>query len=226
VSTQTHPNPAPAQGAGAAASAADDTLVARPADAIEVGRIMGAWGIKGGLKLKAFAADPQALFSTKRWYIEPGEARGPLLLKPVSRPAPNTASAGLPLRPRLLKVVQAREQGDSVVATVQDIEDRDAAQALAGWRVFVPRTSFPTPAEGEFYWVDLIGLDVVNREGVPLGTVTGLLETGPHCVLQLQAPDGDTLADGGQRMIPFVDAYVLGVDLPGRRITVDWDASY
>jgi len=226
VSTQTHPNPAPAQGAGAAASAADDTLVARPADAIEVGRIMGAWGIKGGLKLKAFAADPQALFSTKRWYIEPGEARGPLLLKPVSRPAPNTASAGLPLRPRLLKVVQAREQGDSVVATVQDIEDRDAAQALAGWRVFVPRTSFPTPAEGEFYWVDLIGLDVVNREGVPLGTVTGLLETGPHCVLQLQAPEGDTLADGGQRMIPFVDAYVLGVDLPGRRITVDWDASY
>ena len=226
MSTQTHPNPAPAQGAGAAASAADDTLVARPADAIEVGRIMGAWGIKGGLKLKAFAADPQALFSTKRWYIEPGEARGPLLLKPVSRPAPNTASAGLPLRPRLLKVVQAREQGDSVVATVQDIEDRDAAQALAGWRVFVPRTSFPTPAEGEFYWVDLIGLDVVNREGVPLGTVTGLLETGPHCVLQLQAPDGDTLADGGQRMIPFVDAYVLGVDLPGRRITVDWDASY
>jgi len=226
VSTQTHPNPAPAQGAGAAASAADDTLVARPADAIEVGRIMGAWGIKGGLKLKAFAADPQALFSTKRWYIEPGEARGPLLLKPVSRPAPNTASAGLPLRPRLLKVVQAREQGDSVVATVQDIEDRDAAHALAGWRVFVPRTSFPTPAEGEFYWVDLIGLDVVNREGVPLGTVTGLLETGPHCVLQLQAPDGDTLADGGQRMIPFVDAYVLSVDLPGRRITVDWDASY
>ena len=226
MSTQTHPNPAPAQGAGAAASAADDTLVARPADAIEVGRIMGAWGIKGGLKLKAFAADPQALFSTKRWYIEPGEARGPLLLKPVSRPAPTTASAGLSLRPRLLKVVQAREQGDSVVATVQDIEDRDAAQALAGWRVFVPRTSFPTPAEGEFYWVDLIGLDVVNREGVPLGTVTGLLETGPHCVLQLQAPDGDTLADGGQRMIPFVDAYVLGVDLPGRRITVDWDASY
>jgi len=226
VSTQTHPNPAPAQGAGAAASAADDTLVARPADAIEVGRIMGAWGIKGGLKLKAFAADPQALFSTKRWYIEPGEARGPVLPKPVPKPAPNMASAGQPLRPRLLKVVQAREQGDSVVATVQDIEDRDAAQALAGWRVFVPRTSFPTPAEGEFYWVDLIGLDVVNREGVPLGTVTGLLETGPHCVLQLQAPDGDTLADGGQRMIPFVDAYVLGVDLPGRRITVDWDASY
>jgi len=113
--------------------------------------------------------------------------------------------------------VTLRSVGDGVIATVQDIDDRDAAQALAGARVFVPRASFPTPDEGEFYWVDLIGLAVVNRGGVALGQVTGLIETGPHCVLRVQEPGGH------ERLIPFVSAYVDAVDLPGRRIAVDWD---
>jgi 16S rRNA processing protein RimM len=188
----------------------------RPADAVEVGRILGAWGIKGGLKVKPFASDPQALFSSKRWFIEPGDSLRP-------------GAANLPARAAgLLRVVQAREQGDCVVATVQDLDDRNAAEALAGWRVFIPRSSFPTPDSGEFYWVDLIGLAVVNREGVALGTVTGLLETGPHCVLKLARPAAEAAAEPGsdERLIPFVDAYVDRVDLAARLITVDWDPDY
>ena len=182
-----------------------------PEDAVEVGRVLGAWGIKGGIKVKAFAADPQALFSTKRWYLRP-----PDLARPV---APSAAASALP---PLLHVVQAREQGDAVVATVQEITERDAAEALKGARIFVPRASFPTPADGEFYWVDLIGLAVTNRDEVALGEVVGLIETGPHCVLRIQSAD----VAAPECLIPFVDAYVTGVDLPGRRITVDWEADY
>jgi 16S rRNA processing protein RimM len=196
--------PLPARGA------APDDAPALPADAVEVGRVLGAWGVKGGIKVKPFAADPQALFSSKRWYLQPPE---------TVMPQGNRASRSLP---PLLRVVQAREHGDGVVATVQDIDDRDAAQALAGARVFVPRASFPTPDEDEFYWVDLIGLSVANRAGVELGTVTGLIETGPHCVLRVQA----AAADAPERLIPFVAAYVDAVDLPGRRIAVDWDPEY
>jgi 16S rRNA processing protein RimM len=188
-----------------ARDAAADGAPALPADAVEVGRVIGAWGVKGGIRVRPFAADPQALFSSKRWYLQAPAgalAQGRRALRPL---------------PALLRVVQAREHGDGVVATVQDIDDRDAAQALAGARIFVPRTSFPTPDEGEFYWVDLIGLAVVNRGGVALGDVTGLIETGPHCVLRVQAPGGT------ERLIPFVSAYVDSVDLPGRRIAVDWD---
>ena len=176
-----------------------------PADAIEVGRIADAWGIKGWFKVLPHSADPQALFSSRRWYLQ-----APAGVLPQGSRAPR------PL-PALLRVVQAREHGDGVIATVQDIDDRDAAQALAGARVFVPRASFPTPDEGEFYWVDLIDLAVVNRGGVALGQVTGLIETGPHCVLRVQEPGGH------ERLIPFVSAYVDAVDLPGRRIAVDWD---
>jgi 16S rRNA processing protein RimM len=178
---------------------------ARPADAVEVGRIVGAWGVKGGIKVKPFAADPQALFSTKRWFLEPPE---------VLRP-------GLAL-PRLLRIVTVREQGDGIVATAQELPDRTAAEAAQGARVFVSRASFPTPADGEYYWVDLIGLAVFNRQGLALGQVAGLLETGPHCVISVQGEDS------GQppTLIPFVDAYVDRVDMAARRIDVDWPDDY
>ena len=177
---------------------------ARPADAVEVGRIVGAWGVQGGIKVQPFSSDPKALFSSKRWFLE--------------------ASAAKPQQvvPALLRVKTAREQGDGVVATVHDLDDRDAAAQLAGARVFVARSSFPTPGEGEFYWVDLIGLAVRNREGVDLGTVSGLVETGPHCVLRLQPAD----PDAAELMIPFVDAYVDRVDREARLIEVDWQPDY
>ncbi|MCY7316720.1 MAG: ribosome maturation factor RimM [Rubrivivax sp.] len=184
------------------ASAAEDAL---PSDAVEVGRVLGAWGIKGGIKVKAFSADPQALFSTKRWYLQPPETLRPGI-------------AAVPLPP-LLRVVQAREHGDVVVATVQGLDDRSAAEALRGARVFVPRTSFPTPDDGEFYWVDLIGLTVADRAGAVLGQVIGLIETGPHCVLRIQ-PEDSVVAEV---LIPFVGAYVDTVDEDARRITVDWN---
>jgi len=180
---------------------------ALPADAVEVGRVIGAWGIKGGIKVKPFAADPQALFSSKRWYIQPSEVARRVGIKPAE-----------PLPP-LLRVVTAKEQGDGVVATAQELPDRNAAEALKGARVFISRASFPTPDEGEFYWVDLIGLDVVNRQELVLGRVVGLIETGPHCVLRIQPAQ----SDADEVLVPFVEVYVDRVDLPQRRIHVDWD---
>ncbi len=182
-----------------------DTPVSRPADAVEVGRVIGAWGIQGGIKVKPFAADPQALFSSKRWFLEP----------------PEMARPGVSL-PTMLHIVRAKEQGDGVVAAAQELPDRTAAEALKGARIFVSRASFPTPDEGEFYWVDLIGLAVFNRDGVALGKVEGLIETGPHCVLSIQ---GDDLSQPPV-LIPFVDAYVDRVDTAAQRIEVDWQLDF
>lgn len=183
----------------------EDSAAPWPDDAVEVGRIIDAWGVKGWIKVQPFSADPQALFSTKRWFIKPSEQPR----------APGAA----PL-PGLLKVTQAREHGDGIVAGVQEVTDRNGAEALKGARVFVSRASFPTAAADEYYWVDLIGLDVVNREGASLGRVADLLDTGAHAVLRIEA-DG-----GAERLVPFVAAYVDQVDLPGRRITVDWAADW
>ncbi len=177
-----------------------------PADAIEVGRILDAWGIKGWFKVLPYSADPDALFSSKRWYLLPAEKGAKTFAGPVK-----------------LAIREAKEHSDSVVACAQDVPDRNAAEALRGARIFVARSSFPTPEKDEYYWVDLIGLDVVNREGLALGTVRELLSTGPQTVLVI----GYEL-DGKphERMIPFVSAYVDEVDLAARRIRVDWQPDY
>ncbi len=184
---------------------------ALPADAIEVGRILDAWGIKGWFKVLPHSASPEALFSSKRWFLQPPE-RG-------ARAFEGTV---------LLKVREAKDHADTVVACAQDVDDRTAAEALKGARIFIPRSSFPSPGEDEFYWVDLIGLAVVNREGVDLGRVKDLMSTGPQTVLVVawQAPGEGGEPKEQERMIPFVSAYVDQVDVPGGRITVDWQPDY
>jgi 16S rRNA processing protein RimM len=177
-----------------------------PPDAIEVGRIADAWGVKGWFKVLPHSASPEALFSSRRWFLQPAE-----------RGAKTFAGT------TLLRIREAREHADTIVASAQEVDDRDAAEALKGARIFIPRSSFPTAGDDEYYWVDLIGLDVVNREGIALGQVKDLLATGPQTVLVLAyEEDGEPR----ERMIPFVSAYVDEVDLPGRRITVDWQPDY
>ena len=177
-----------------------------PPDAVEVGRVLDAWGIKGWFKIQPYSASPEALFSSKRWFLQPPE-RG-------ARHFSGTVG---------LSVQQAREHADTVVASAHEVPDRTAAEQLKGARIFIARSSFPTPEEGEYYWVDLIGLAVVNREGVALGQVAELLATGPQQTLVLTyQEDGKSL----ERLIPFVDAYVDEVDVAGKRITVDWQPDY
>jgi len=182
-----------------------------PADAIEVGRIADAWGIKGWFKVLPYSADPQALFSSKRWYLLPAEIGA------------KTFSGAQRLRVR-----EAKEHSGTVVASAQEVDDRTAAQALRGARIFVARSSFPTAAADEYYWVDLIGLDVVNREGVALGKVTELLSAGAQTVLVLafEQADADGVSQAAERMIPFVSAFVDSVSLLERRIMVDWQEDY
>jgi len=179
---------------------------ALPADAVEVGRIADAWGIKGWFKVLPYSASPEALFSSKRWFLQPAEKGA------------KTFSGTL-----LLKIKEAKEHSDAVVAWAEDVPDRNMAELLKGARIFVPRSSFPTPETDEYYWVDLIDLNVLNREGQDMGVVHELLHTGPQTVLVLTyQEDGKTK----ERMIPFVGVYIDKVDLAAKRIDVDWQAEY
>lgn len=192
-----------------------DDDIAWPDDAIEVARVIEAWGIKGWIRVQPYAAaDPQAVFSSRRWFLQP----------PEGRPRPKDA----PVLPRLLRITQAKEHGDGVVAAAQELPDRSAAEALKGARIFVSRASFPSAAPDEYYWVDLIGLSVVNRAGETLGTVADLLDTGAHSVLRLTFTQADAQGQPreAERLIPFVAAYIDQVDLPGRRIVADWGLDY
>jgi 16S rRNA processing protein RimM len=188
----------------AAAPLPPDAAPPFPVDAVAVARVLGAWGIKGWIRVQPYSKDPQALFSSRQWYLQA-----------------DSVGASAPLPP-MLRVTQAREQGDHVVAALRDFDDRDRAESLRGARIFVPRSSFPTPEDDEHYWVDLIGLRVINRDAVMLGTVVALLDTGVHSVLRVQ-PEPATAAEV---LIPFVSAHVDRVDKGAGEIVVDWGLDY
>jgi 16S rRNA processing protein RimM len=203
-------------------------------DAIEVGRILDAWGIKGWFRVQAYSAQPEALFSSKRWFLQPSE-RG-------AKHFEGTA---------ILRIQEAKTHSDHVVARAHDCLDRNAAELLKGARIFVARSSFPTPLEDEFYWVDLVGLTVINRQGESLGVVVEILSSGAQSVLVIESPSataptamlGDSVATPEAqpsvestvqpaakpepaRMIPFVSQYIDEVKLSERKILVDWLSDY
>ncbi|HMS27242.1 MAG TPA: ribosome maturation factor RimM [Burkholderiaceae bacterium] len=182
-----------------------------PEDAVEVGRIADAWGLKGWFKVLPHSADPEALFSSKRWYLQP-----------------TTHGKSVFVGTQLMRIREAKFHSDSVVAAAHDIDDRDRAQSLKGSRIFIPRSSFPTPELDSYYWVDLIGLDVVNRESIHMGVVKDLLSTGPQTVLVIEYTSLDETGQNtvNERMIPFVSHYVDDVNLQNKRITVDWQTDY
>ncbi len=185
-----------------------------PDDAIELGRVHEAWGIKGWVRIQPHSADTDALLASDTWFLQPPEAR---FARGFDAFAGSVCVA----------VAEIKPHADGVVARFEGMADRNAAEALKGVRIFLPRSAFPATPEGEHYWVDLIGLEVFNREGQPMGVVRDLMPTGPHSVLVLaytETVDGKELT--AERMIPFVAAYVDEVDQKARRITVDWQTDY
>ena len=186
-----------------------------PDDALEVGRILDAWGVKGWVKVLPHSTEPEALFSAGCWFLQPPDVK----FRPGFMAFSGTVS---------LNVDEAKTHSGSLVAKFAGIDDRNAAEALRGVRIFLARSSFPAASADEYYWTDLIGLNVVNREGVALGCVRDLMATGPHSVLCVEYIDSqdDSPNTPSERMIPFVAAYVDKVDIAGKSITVDWQPDY
>jgi len=183
-----------------------------PDDAVEVGSIADAYGLKGWVKIYAHAGPghgSDALSNAKQWW---------LLIKD------KLSEKRCAVDVRELKA----HGGQDIVAHLAGIADRDAALALRGARIYVRRADFPALDDDEFYWVDLLGLDVINEAGIPLGQVAELMDNGVHSVLHVKYPT--TAADGspamGERFIPFVGVYVKTVDRVAKRIVVDWQPDY
>lgn len=162
-----------------------------------MGRLLAPFGIKGWVRLKPFTAAPETLLEYRTWWLAPTEG-------------------GEWMR---YKVAEAQMHGTAIIAAMEGIATREAAQALRGFVAGVPRALLPKSAPDEHYWSDLVGLDVVNRAGKLLGRVAGLLDTGAHPVLRVEG-------ERGERLIPMVPAYVDAIDPAARRIVVDWQEDY
>lgn len=181
-----------------------------PADTIAVGRVLNAWGIAGSFKVEPFnSLHDSVLRTARRWWLVPQPDR-------VSSVRAGTSAGGAP---REYRITRCRVHGGSFVAQAQGVSDRTAAEALKGLEVRVSRADFPQPADGEYYWIDLIGCEVRGQDDVGLGTVTALDDHGAHPILVIV--DGER-----ERLVPFVGDYIVSVDLEARLIRVDWHADW
>lgn len=183
-----------------------------PEDLVEVGYVGAAYGIRGWIKVQPHADDASALLHARRWWLLAPPQAG-LVVADAAR-----------AQSLCVKIAQSREHSGTVVAQATGVADRNLAEALKGRRVWIRRADFPAPEEDEFYWVDLIGCTVSNEQGELLGEVSGLIDNGAHQILQVAfvQPDGKA----GERLIPFVDAFLRSVDTAGKRIVVDWGLDY
>lgn len=162
---------------------------------ILLGRVAGDFGVKGELKLLSWTDPRDAIFKYQPWILRAGESE------------------------REVSGVRGRDTGKLVVATFPGVENREQAEALKGSEIWVLRSQLPEPKPGVYYWVDLEGLAVQTVEGVALGTVSHLFDTGANPVL--------VISGERERLVPFVtDQYVKSVDFEAGLIVVDWDPDF
>ena len=163
---------------------------------VVMGKVVGAQGIQGWVKVQTFTEYLDSLLDYNTWYV------------------------GSEQEWRPLEVLEANVHGGRVlIAKLQGIPDRTAAEKYKGLLIAVPRAELPEKEEGEYYWSDLIGLSVENLEGESFGTVDSLLETGANDVLVVKG-------ESGEKLIPFIDSVIKQVSLNDKIIRVDWQADY
>ena len=173
---------------------------AESARRVTLGRITGAFGIKGWVKVESFTRPRENILEYSRWLVSRrGECEE-------------------------MRLLDGSLSGGAVIASLARVDgtplgDRDQAAALAGSEVAVLRSEMPEPEPGQYYWSDLIGLRVEHQDGRPLGKVESLLETGAHDVLVVKGER--------ERLVPFVQGRIVQeVDLSKGVIRVDWDPEF
>jgi 16S rRNA processing protein RimM len=168
---------------------------------VVMGFVVAPFGVHGWIKVRPSTEEPAGLLRYPAWHVQSDRA---------------DAWAEM-------KVVAGHVHGGMLVAQLAGIASREAALALKGRQIGVARAVMPAAPPGEIYWADLVGMTVVNRSGVTLGTVAAVTEHGAHPLLRLAR----TLEAGGtERLVPYVPAIVDRVDVAGRRIEVDWGEDY
>jgi 16S rRNA processing protein RimM len=163
-------------------------------DLVVMGRVVAPYGVFGWLKIVPDTEEFDGLLDYKKWWI------------------------GKDNDWRELAVKEAKIHNDVLVVKLQGIDDRDEAAACKGKQIAVPRALLPKLEDEEYYWSDLIGLNVKNLQNVDFGKITDVFATGANDVI---VATGDK-----ERLIPYIAQVIVEVDLDAKTMLVDWDAEF
>ncbi len=170
-------------------------VIEADSELVPMGRIAGPYGVRGWVRVTSDTEPSSNILDYRPWQVRVGGTW------------------------QTHTVVEGRPHGRGLVVKLEGLDDRDAAAALTGGEIAVRRSALPGAGEREYYWVDLLGAEVVTRDGAALGKVDHVMATGANDVLVVKGER--------ERLIPFLeDQVVVAVDLEAGRITVDWDPEF
>lgn len=160
-----------------------------------VGKVSGIFGVRGWIKVYSYTETRENILTYSPWTLKKGKES------------------------KEVQVIDGRRHGKTVVARLEGINDRDDAAQLNGWEIFIHADQLPKAKQGEYYWADLVGLQVKTVEGIDLGVVQQMLETGANDVV--------VVSGERERLIPFLQGQtIINIDLVAGEMVVDWDADF
>jgi 16S rRNA processing protein RimM len=159
-----------------------------------MGRVIAPYGVRGWVRVRPLTEALDGLLAYRHWWLGRGGAR------------------------RRCRLLDGRVHGDGLVASVEGVTSRELAAQMRGWEIAVTRDELPPVPPEQYYWTDLIGLAVVNRNGEELGRIAEVIATGANDVLVVRG--------NGERLIPFIEPVLVSVDLDRARMVVDWGTDY
>jgi len=167
---------------------------------VPLGKLGSVFGVKGWIKVTSHTAPKENILNYPEWQLKIANSW------------------------QVIEVEQSRPHGKTLVAKLAGIDDRDQAQKLVGTMIAVYRSQLPDIEDNEYYWSDLLGMQVVTQQDTVLGKVKEILETGSNDVLVVTSKDTDKVTEC---LIPWLDGdVIINVDTQERVITVDWDAEF
>jgi 16S rRNA processing protein RimM len=169
-------------------------------DLIVIGKIVSVHGVRGEVKVYSFTDPIENLLQYTRWTL-----RHEGIVKQV-------------------EMTRGRSQNKVLVAKLKGLDDREEARLLAGYEICIERSLLPDLTDGDYYWYQLEGLQVINGEGQVLGKVDHLLETGANDVMVVKPSAGSL--DDRERLLPYTDDCVQAIDLDAGIMRVEWDADF
>jgi len=173
--------------------------MSQASDTLVIGKIGAPYGVKGWVKINSYTDESTGIFDYTPWILS--DSKNYL-------------------------VEQWRPNGNGLVAKLESVESRDDAERIKNCDISIQTEQLPTLAGDEFYWRDLIGMQVETLEGYQLGEVKELFETGSNDVMLVKARNNDALGQK-ERMLPFIlESVIKVVDMQARTITVDWDPGF
>ncbi len=163
-----------------------------------VGKINGLFGVQGWVKVFSHTEPRKNILTYQPWHIK------------------------VDGQWQTLDIVKGREQGKTLVAQIKDINTPDEARGMIGVDVYIESSQLPELPKGQHYWRDLIGLEVINQQQIVLGKVSTLVDTGANNVLVVAGENEPKK----EHWVPYIEPFLIKVDMINRQILVDWDADF